>query len=58
MVSGFDGIFLIVINLVDILIYVIWKFSGLLKEWVIGSGIILDFVRFCYMLSEYFGVVF
>lgn len=44
---GFNGIFLVVVNLVDILIYLIWKFFGFLKEWVIGLGILLDFVCFC-----------
>ena len=35
--SGFDGIFLIATNPVDILTYVTWKESGLPKERVIGS---------------------
>lgn len=45
---GFNGIFLVVINLVDILIYIVWKFFGLLLNRVIGSGIFFDIVRFCY----------
>lgn len=55
MASGFDGIFLIATNPVDILTYATWKFSGLPKERVIGSGTTLDSARFRYMLSEYFG---
>lgn len=55
MASGFDGIFLIATNPVDILTYATWKFSGLPKERVIGSGTTLDTARFRYMLSEYFG---
>ncbi len=54
--SGFDGIFLIATNPVDILTYVTWKESGLPKERVIGSGTTLDTARFRYMLGEYFQV--
>jgi len=56
MASGFDGIFLIATNPVDILTYVTWKESGLPKEKVIGSGTTLDSARFRYMLGEYFHV--
>lgn len=56
MKSGFDGIFVIASNPVDILTYVTWKYSGLPKERVIGSGTILDTARFRYMLGNYFGV--
>lgn len=44
--SGFDGIFLIATNPVDILTYATWKFSGFPKERVIGSGTSLDTARF------------
>ena len=54
--SGFDGIFLIATNPVDILTYVTWKESGLPKERVIGSGTTLDSARFRYMLGEYFDI--
>lgn len=43
--SGFDGIFVIAANPVDILTYAIWKFSGFPKEKVIGSGTSLDTSR-------------
>jgi L-lactate dehydrogenase len=56
MASGFDGIFLVATNPVDILTYVTWKFSGLPKERVIGSGTILDTARFRYLLGDYFNV--
>jgi L-lactate dehydrogenase len=56
MKSGFDGIFLVATNPVDILTYATWKFSGLPKERVIGSGTILDTARFRFLLSEYFKV--
>jgi L-lactate dehydrogenase len=54
--NGFDGIFLVATNPVDILTYATWKFSGLPKERVIGSGTILDTARFRYMLGDYFQV--
>ncbi|MGJ7921367.1 L-lactate dehydrogenase [Neobacillus sp. LXY-4] len=56
MASGFDGIFVVATNPVDILTYVTWKFSGLPKERVIGSGTILDTARFRYLLGDYFAV--
>lgn len=56
MASGFDGIFLVATNPVDILSYAVWKFSGLPKERVIGSGTILDTARFRFLLGEYFDV--
>jgi len=54
--SGFNGIYLIATNPVDILTYVVWKESGLPKERVIGSGTTLDSARFRYMLGDYFNV--
>ncbi|MCP8967129.1 L-lactate dehydrogenase [Ectobacillus ponti] len=56
MASGFNGIFIIATNPVDILTYVTWKYSGLPKERVIGSGTILDTARFRYMLGRYLNV--
>lgn len=52
MKSGFNGIFLVATNPVDILAYATWKFSGLPKERVIGSGTVLDTARFRYLLGE------
>lgn len=43
--SGFNGIFLIAANPVDILTYATWKFSGFPKNKVIGSGTSLDTSR-------------
>ena len=54
--NGFDGIFLVATNPVDILTYAVWKFSGLPKERVIGSGTILDTARFRFLLGDYFDV--
>jgi L-lactate dehydrogenase len=56
MASGFDGIFLVATNPVDILTYAVWKFSGLPKERVIGSGTILDTARFRFLLGQYYDV--
>jgi L-lactate dehydrogenase len=56
MASGFDGIFLVATNPVDILTYAVWKYSGLPKERVIGSGTILDTARFRFLLGEYFNI--
>ena len=43
--SGFQGIFLVAANPVDILTYATWKFSGFPKERVLGSGTSLDTAR-------------
>ncbi|PYZ98628.1 L-lactate dehydrogenase [Alteribacter lacisalsi] len=51
--SGFNGIFIVATNPVDILSYATWKFSGLPMERVIGSGTILDSARFRFLLSDY-----
>jgi L-lactate dehydrogenase len=56
MANGFNGIFIVAANPVDILSYATWKFSGLPKERVIGSGTILDTARFRYMLGHYFNI--
>ncbi|MED1469852.1 L-lactate dehydrogenase [Bacillus salipaludis] len=56
MESGFDGIFLVATNPVDILTYITWKESGLPKERVIGSGTVLDSARLRSALGKYFNV--
>ena len=56
MQSGFDGIFLIATNPVDVLSYATWRFSGLPAERVIGSGTILDTARLCNCLGKAFNV--
>jgi L-lactate dehydrogenase len=56
MKSGFDGIFLIATNPVDVLAYATWKYSGLPMERVIGSGTILDTARLRFLLGQYFNV--
>lgn len=56
MSTGFNGIFLIATNPVDVLTYVTQKVSGLPKAQVIGSGTILDTARFKFELAQEFGV--
>src|SRR5699024_10577638 len=56
MAHGFNGIFLVSTNPVDIITQATWKFSGLPKERVIGSGTLLDTARYLHMLGEYFTV--
>ncbi|VEH05864.1 lactate dehydrogenase [Corynebacterium kutscheri] len=56
MANGFDGIFLIASNPVDILTYAVWQYSGLDWHRVIGSGTVLDSARFRYMLGERYQV--
>lgn len=56
MASGFDGIFLVVTNPMDVLTYFAMKFSGLPAERVIGTGTVLDSARLCYRISNYINV--
>lgn len=44
--SGFDGIFVVASNPVDILTYLTWKESGLPASRVVGTGTTLDTTRF------------
>ena len=54
--SGFNGIFVIASNPVDIMTYVVAKVSGFPKEKVIGSGTALDTARVRYLIGEYLGI--
>lgn len=54
--TGFDGIFLVASNPVDILTYATLKSSGLEPHRVIGSGTVLDSARFRYLLGELYEV--
>lgn len=45
--TGFNGIFLVASNPVDIITYLTWKLSGFPAERVIGSGTSLDSARLC-----------
>lgn len=52
--SGFDGIFLVATNPVDIISYATWHYSGFPIEKIIGSGTTLDTARYHYFLGNYF----
>lgn len=54
--SGFDGIFVVATNPVDILTYATWKFSGFPAHKVIGSGTSLDSARFRQQIGEQLGI--
>jgi L-lactate dehydrogenase len=54
--NGFDGIFLIASNPVDIISYAVWKYSGFSRGKVIGSGTTLDTARLRCQLSKKFQV--
>lgn len=54
--SGFDGIYLVASNPVDILTYATWRIAGVPSNQVIGSGTILDTARLRSALGEYFQV--
>lgn len=54
--SGFEGIFLVASNPVDILTYATWKFSGFPASRVIGSGTTLDSSRFKKEIANLIGI--
>ncbi|WMJ87025.1 L-lactate dehydrogenase [Anaerocolumna sp. MB42-C2] len=52
MASGFDGIFVVVSNPVDMVAYFVYKLSGLPKSQVIGTGTSLDTSRLQNFIAE------
>ncbi len=52
MASGFNGIFLVATNPLDVMTYITLKYSGLPANKVIGSGTTLDTARLRFLLSE------
>lgn len=50
--SGFDGIFLVATNPLDVMTYLTYKYSNLPANKVIGSGTILDTARLRYLVGE------
>lgn len=54
--SGFDGIFLIASNPVDILTYATWKYSGFPANKIIGTGTTLDSSRFKKEIASLIGI--
>lgn len=54
--SGFNGIFLVATNPVDIMTRVTYELSGFHANRVLGTGTTLDTARLRYLLGDYFGV--
>lgn len=54
--SGFNGIFLVATNPVDIMTHVTCALSGFNPRRVIGTGTALDTARLRYLLGAYFGL--
>ena len=52
MQSGFNGVFLVATNPVDIMAYCTQKYSGLPQGKVIGTGTLLDTERLKFLLSQ------
>lgn len=56
MINGFNGIFLVATNPLDVMTYMTYKLSGLPAYRVIGSGTTLDTARLRYLLGEHLEV--
>ena len=54
--SGFEGIFLVATNPVDIMTKITLELSGFDPSRVIGSGTTLDTARLRYLLGDYFSI--
>lgn len=54
--SGFDGIFLVATNPLDVMTYLTYRYSGLPHNKVLGTGTTLDTARLKYLISEKVGV--
>ena len=52
MKAGFNGIFVVVSNPMDVMTYLVWKYSGLPTDQIIGSGTVLDSARLRFKISE------
>lgn len=50
--SGFNGIYLVATNPLDVMTYLTYKYSGASYKKVIGTGAVLDTARLRYLLSE------
>ena len=52
MENGFNGIFLVATNPLDVMTYITWKYSNLPSNQVIGSGTSLDSARLKYLIGD------
>ena len=56
MKNGFNGVFIVASNPVDLMSYVVAEVSGMPKSKVIGSGTVLDTARLRYLIADYLEV--
>lgn len=56
MAHGFNGIYIVATNPVDVLTYATWKQTGLPSNQVIGSGTVLDTARWRHNLGQFFRI--
>lgn len=56
MANGFNGVFIVASNPVDLMSYVVAEVSGIPKSRVIGSGTVLDTARLRYLIADYLKV--
>ncbi len=56
MENGFNGIFIVASNPVDLMTYVVSETSGMPRTKVIGTGTVLDTARLRYLIAEYLEV--
>ncbi len=56
MANGFNGVFIVASNPVDLMSYVVAEVSGMPKSKVIGSGTVLDTARLRYLIADYLQV--
>ena len=54
--SGFNGIFLVATNPLDVMTYLTHKYSNMPPSKVIGSGTTLDTARLRYLISDRIGI--
>lgn len=54
--SGFNGVFLVASNPVDVMTQIVYELSGFPANRVLGSGITLDSARLRHMMSDYFKI--
>ena len=56
MTSGFNGIFLVATNPLDVMTHLTWIYSGLPHRKIIGSGTTLDTARLRYLIGDKLGI--
>ena len=54
--NGFDGIFLVATNPLDVMTYLTWKYSGMNPNRILGTGTSLDTARLRYLVGNKLGV--